>query len=151
MKVIFSSEKYDVISKYTNHYIRFIGGQIQPIPCDLKISEDEYNDIIFGRKIIDDVIKYYMTIIPWTEEEFIRRGLEDFFIHRYRLNAEEIEEKICKLKNNIPLRNEMYMSIMNESFPIKSWARVKDLTATDYSKKMGTDWSDTYMHMLSLL
>lgn len=41
MDLIFQGNKYNMIKKYSQYYIRFLGGQMMPIPCDIKISEDE--------------------------------------------------------------------------------------------------------------
>ena len=150
-RIIVKTKKYDVIKKFSHYYIRFIGGQMMPIPCDIKITDNEKDRILEGKTSIENVISDYMQIIPWTQMEFMRRGFEDFFHYRFSMKSDEIEEIMAKLDLNKALKNEMYISIMNEKFPIKCWAKVEGMNAVQYSKKLGLNLDDTYMYMIRLL
>lgn len=151
MKIILHDEKYDVIYKYSNVYIRFIGGQMMPIPCDVKITEEENAELIKGKRKVEEILFEYRGKIPWTEEEFMRRAFEDYFAYVYNMNKDAIKEMISKLNSNKALKNEMYISIMNEKFPEKCWAKVKGFTAREYSQNLGTDINITYMKMIEML
>lgn len=58
---------------------------------------------------------------------------------------------ISKLNSNKALKNEMYISIMNEKFPEKCWAKVKGFTAREYLQNLGIDINIAYMKMIEML
>ena len=98
MEKLLNTQKYDVIKKFSHYYIRFIGGQMMPIPCDIKITDNEKDRIWEGKTSIENVISDYMQIIPWTQTEFMRRGFEDFFHYRFSMKSDEIEEIMAKVE-----------------------------------------------------
>lgn len=124
MEKLLNTQKYDVIKKFSHYYIRFIGGQMMPIPCDIKITDNEKDRILEGKTSIENVISDYMQIIPWTQTEFMRRGFEDFFHYRFSMKFDEIEEIMAK---------------------------VEGMNAVEYSKKLGLNLDDTYMYMIRML
>ncbi len=95
-----------------------------PIPCDIKITDNEKDRILEGKTSIENVISDYMQIIPWTQTKFMRRGFEDFFHYRFSMKFDEIEEIMAK---------------------------VEGMNAVEYSKKLGLNLDDTYMYMIRLL
>ena len=149
MELILKSDKYDLIKKYSRYYIRFMGGQMAPIPCDLQIEDEEKEAILTGCVLMEQVLYTYMAKIPWTENEFIKRGFTDFFRYNYGMSPEEIEEAYNKLEKNKAFRNEMYQAIMQGQFPEKCWAKIEGKTALDYSQDCNYSIDETYMYMLN--
>ena len=104
MEKLLNTQKYDVIKKFSHYYIRFIGGQMMPIPCDIKITDNEKDRILEGKTSIENVISDYMQIIPWTQTEFMRRGFEDFFHYRFYFYLQSFSH--LKAMNDV---QEMYL------------------------------------------
>lgn len=147
----FDDGNYKLIEKYENYYIRFLGGSMMPLPCDLKISKIEKEAIVLGSESIEDIIRKYMKEIPWTEKEFIDRGFRDFLSNVYGLNEKEIGNVLERLEKNKALKNEMYISIMNEEFPKSCWAKINGKTAKEYAEEQGITYYEAYMYMLEKL
>ena len=59
MKEILRHLNKKLISKYDKYYIRFIGGQYAEIPCDIKITNSEADNIIDNPEYILDVFNDY--------------------------------------------------------------------------------------------
>lgn len=150
IKVIFSDGTYDLIKKYTNIYIRFTGGQMMPIPCDLRITVLEKDDILSRNRTMDQILKKYMLKTSWTEDEFVKRGFTDYFENEIKLNPEEIEEKLRILEKNKALKNEMYCSIMGEKL-VNCWAKVNGKTAKDYAEEYNLTMQEAFFKMLGEL
>lgn len=151
MQSIFDDGNYKLIEKYKNYYIRFLGGSMMPLPCDLHISKIEKEAIVIGSESIEDIIRKYMKEIPWTEKEFIDRGFRDFLSNVCGLNEKEIGNVLERLEKNKALKNEMYISIMNEEFPKSCWAKINGKTAKEYAKEQGMTYYEAYMYMLENL
>ena len=148
VRILFSDSKYDLIEKYDCFYIRFIGGSVMPIPCDIRIEDTEKDKILHEQVDMESIVKEYMKRIPWTENEFVKRGYTDFFANEYSMDKQEIDYTIDLLENNKALKIEMYVAIMNESFPNKCWARINNMTAKDIANAKQLSLKDSYMEMI---
>lgn len=148
MRVLASDKKYGLIEKYDCYYIRFIGGSVMPIPCDIRIKETEKEDILHEQEDMDSVVNRYMKSIPWTENEFMRRGYIDFFVNECLMGKQESTRMLDILENDKALKMEMYVAIMTGVFPNKCWARINNKTAKDIANKKQLGLKDSYMEMV---
>jgi len=138
-----------LISKYEDFYIRFIGGQYTELPCDIKITKVEAEEIIDNPPCIKDIFNKYRKIIPWNSDSFIQMGFDDYF-DRNNYSKDEANNIISRLNKFKDIKIEMYESIMLDEFPICSLVKKKGKAAKDFSVEKGTSIGESYLLLLEL-
>ena len=80
MEQVLEYKGLKLIKKYDRHYIRFIGGQIEEIPCDLSITNKEAMLIIAKPEEIKNVRDAYKKKVEWTQVFFCGFIIKGLFI-----------------------------------------------------------------------
>ena len=149
MKEILNHLNKKLISKYDQYYIRFIGGQHAEIPCDIKITNSEADNIIDNPEYILDVFNDYRKKTPWSVNAFIKSGLEDYLYEENYSNS-EVEQIIIRLNKFEEIKYEMYESVITEEFPVSGLVRVLGKTAKDIYEEKQLSIGDSYLELLKL-
>ncbi len=129
MEIILEYKETKLIKKYGLYYIRFSGGRMADIPCDLKISKDEIKIIKDSPEKIKEVRDLYKKKVPWTEEYFVNSALEDYFCYELEFSDKKIKSNMEKLDRHKDIKFELFETITNDSFPKASAINVCGYTA----------------------
>lgn len=150
MKEVLRCLNRQLIIKYDNYYIRFIGGQYSEIPCDVKITKAEAEKIVNNPDTIVQVLDDYKGRIPWTASTFIQSGIEDYLYYEENYSKEDIVLITNRLDRYKRIKNEMYQSIMFEEFPVSGLVQICGKTAKDLGKERNLHIGKAYLLLLEL-
>lgn len=111
MELIAKHKGLKLIKKYGQYYIRFVGGQHEEIPCDLRITNEEALTIISRNEELKTVIEAYKKQIRWTRDYFVDSGIKDYLFYECGLSEVAIERILKKLDTH-NIKMEFYCNFM---------------------------------------
>ena len=149
MREILKYSHKKLIKKYNDYYIRFMGGQYSSLPCDIKVTLKEANEIINNPQAIVEIFNVYRGKVQWTINSFIESGLVDYLSNE-EYPSEEIKDIIRRLDKCEEIKFEMYESIMIGEFPVSGLVQICGKTAKDITKENDLDIGKSYLLLLEL-
>ncbi len=150
MEVITEFHNKKLIKKYNNFYLRFIGGAYEEIPCDIKLSEDEYLSIRNSEEMIDSIFRDKKKEIPWNMDFFIDEGLKDYLSNEGGILLGDLQSYLSRLQMQEDIRFEMYETAMYETYPVASAIKVNGYSAEQISKSEGINACSAYLRLLEM-
>lgn len=118
MNYLFEDKGLKLIKKYESYYIRFIGGSMEEYPCDLKIKQEEAEEILSGNVNIANVLADYKKRLLWTMDYFMDTFFSDYYSYECGANRLQILRLLSKLKKHRDIRSEFYSSLVYGGFPL---------------------------------
>lgn len=83
MEVLFALDGLTLEKKWNGYYIRFMGEQMDDLPCEIRITSEEAAKIKKNKEAIREILdKYKDGRIPWTEEFFMNSGIVDYLLFK---------------------------------------------------------------------
>lgn len=143
MRELVAYNNLTLINKYDEYYIRFIGGQYTVLPCDVIIKRYEAEAIIKNPAEITNIMNFYRRNIPWTMDEFIKRGLLDFISHNTeQMKIDDIYFALTKFED---IKYEVYEYAMTEEFPENGAIKVHGYSAEMLCKEKELSSLNAYL------
>ena len=150
MEIILKENRLYLIKKYGQYYIRFIGGMMDEMPCDCKLSEEEAELIIQNSGEISNILDEYEKRLPWTPDYFIHSAIEDYMRHEVNMSDARIEKNIDKLNRHEDIEMELYETIMYEAFPVQGAVKVQGYSAEELKNKTRLTTLGAYNYLIYL-
>ncbi len=150
MEEIVKSKGLKLIKKYGLYYIRFIGGEYEEYPCDLRISDEEALSIISNNNEIKSVLNFYKKKTDWNKDYFVNTAIKDYMTNENNMNKEQIKNTMEKLDNNKDIKMEFYETIMYEKFPQNSAITICNKTAESLYKANNINVLESYINLINL-
>lgn len=116
MELIAEYKGLKLIKKYGQYYIRFVGGQYEEYPCELRITNKEALTIISRNDELKTVRDAYKKQVKWTKDFFVDSGIKDYLFYECGLNEVAVENIMKKLDTHKDIKMEFYETIMSEEF-----------------------------------
>ena len=129
MKILVNLNDKTLIKKYDHYYIRFTGGAHEELLCDLKISDEDAEDIIADNSKLLKVFSDYEKNIKWTKNYFVDSVIKDHLYYAYHMYGKRIEKEMEKLDRHQDIKMEFYRTLMKEEFPKSRAISVEGYTA----------------------
>ena len=129
MNILVNLNDKTLIKKYDHYYIRFTGGAHEELLCDLKISDEDAEDIIADNSKLLEVFSDYEKNIKWTKNYFVDSAIKDHLYYAYHMYGKRIEKEMEKLDRHQDIKMEFYRTLMKEEFPNNRARSVEGYTA----------------------
>ena len=139
-----------LIKKFNNYYIIFLGGTHETIPCFLKISDSEAEQIIDNPEIITKIRDSYKGKIEWTEKYFVDSFIRDCLIYEYKLSKKRIKLNLEKLNRHEDIKLELYETMVYGDFPKVGKIEVCGYTAKDIKNQTSLSILGAYNYLIYL-
>ena len=139
-----------LIRKYEQYYIRFIGGQYEEYPCDLRITNKEALEIISDKEKIKAVRDEYKKKINWTISYFIDSSIMDYMFYECNMSQKRIEKGLEKLNRHNDIKTELYETITYGEFPKAGAVCVCEHTAQELNSSTHLSILGSYNYLIYL-
>ena len=139
-----------LIKKFNNYYIIFLGGAHEIIPCFLKISDSEAEQIVNNPETISKFRDSYKGKIPWTEKHFIDSFIRDCLTYEYKLSEKRVKLNLEKLNKHEDIKLELYETVVYDDFPKTGKIEVCGYTAEDIKNQTSLSILGTYNYLIYL-
>ena len=148
MDVLFTLDGLTLEKKWNGYYIRFMSGQIEELPCEIRITSTEADEIKKNKSRIRDVLdKYKDGRIPWTENFFINSGIIDYLLFK-GISIDRVKRLINKFNDYPFIEREFYLTIMCGKFPQNGVVSIKGYTAKKLYCKYNLTLLDSYNYLI---
>lgn len=147
---IIERNQLSLIKRFNSYYIIFLGGIHETIPCFLKISGSEAEQIINNKEVIVKIRGSYKGKIDWTEKYFIDSFIRDYLTHEYKLSEKRAKLNLEKLNKHKDIKLELYETIVYGDFPKTGKIEVCGYTAEEIKNQTGLSVLGTYNYLIYL-
>ena len=150
MENLFTLNGLTLEKKWNGYYIRFMGGEMDYFPCEVKITVEEVEKIKKNKKSIREVLDGYKDgRIPWTEEYFINAGIVDYLIFQ-EFSTKERKDIVNEFNDHPVIKKEFYLTIMFEKFPENGAIEIAGYTAQQLHDKYHLNILESYIGLIYL-
>lgn len=150
MDVLFTLDGLTLEKKWNEYYIGFMGGQMDDLPCEIRITSEEAAEIKRDKGKIREILdKYKDGRIPWTEEYFINSGIIDYLLFK-GISIDSIKRIINKFNKYPVIEREFYLTIMFGKFPQNGGLSIEGYTAEKLYCKYNLTLLDTYNYLIDI-
>ncbi len=150
MELVLESNGLKLIKKYDRYYIRFIGGQMDDMICDLGITNKDAMTIISNHESIKPILDEYSKQVSWTKEYFIDNMIKEYMFYEVNMSEKRINLNIQKLNRHTDIKNELYFTISNEKFPVEGAISVCGYTAQKLKETTRLSILGSYNYLIYL-
>lgn len=147
---IIEHNQLSLIKRFNSYYIIFLGGLHEMIPCFLKISDSEAEQIINNKEVSVRIRDYYKGKINWTEKYFIDSFIKDYLTYEYKLSEKRAKLNLEKLNKHEDIKLELYETIVYGDFPKAGKIEVCGYTAEDIKNQTSLSILGTYNYLIYL-
>lgn len=148
MEVLFTLDGLTLEKKWNGYYIRFMGGQMDDLPCEIRITSDEAAKIKKNKEKIREILdKYKDGQIPWTDEFFTNSIIVDYLLFK-GISIDRVKRIMNKFNEYPVIEREFYLTIMFRKFPQNGGLRIKGYTAEELYRKYNLTLLDAYRYLI---
>ncbi len=144
-KSLLEQDDMELIVKYNRHYLRFRDKRIGDFPCDLLITDDEAEAVLFHKRDLSDLLNEYRSFrkeVHWTPDYFRDSLLADCMTYEELMDEKEVREALQALNRHKDIRDELYDALLTNGRYVPSDGVVV------FPKRKSTDYPHNALYFL---
>lgn len=139
-----------LICKYGRHYIRREMGEMMTELIDFPITDNEAHDIMEDLTTALSVQRAVMARLSGSREYYMKRYLLEYMQYDRGMSEKRAKETLEKLNRHEDVKNELYDTLINETFPVNTRLVVCGYKAEDIWRTQKLSVLGAYNYLIYL-